>query len=266
MTDKLSLEIENILKEVNGKWGIVVKSLVNEKVIYQLNQDEWFPAASVSKVSVGLFVLNQMQQGLAKASERIEYTPEMEMGGTGILHDLDYGLNLTLLDVVKLMLMESDNTCAKILITKFTPPKINEYLGSIQLTTTKLKIDGKEFGYGLTTPNEMISILEGVYKERLLNQEYSKLFLEIMKKSKTDSGIRRFLPNDPYIAENNLEIANKQGSIPGVRNDVGIIFAPEPYVIAIFSKDVSDKSNKPDNKGRLTTAKISLAVYDFCTN
>jgi beta-lactamase class A len=265
MGDTLNLKIDDILDNIDGKWGMVVKSLVDGRMIYQLNPDEWFPSASIAKVFVGLFVFNQIQQGLVDDKERIKYISEMKMGGSGILQHLDFGVELSLSDVVKLMLIVSDNTCAKILIKKFTPQKINEYLESIGLITTRLKIDGEEFGYGLTTPNEMANILEGIYKGRYLNQKYSKIFIEIMKKCDSKLGIRRFLPNDPHILENNLEIANKGGNIPGVRNDVGMVFSPQPYVITILSKDIDDKSNKPDNKGRFTIAQISLAVYEFLT-
>lgn len=258
----MSLKIDEILSQVDGKWGIMVKSLMDGKIIYQLNPDEWFPAASVSKIAIGLYVFDQIQKGRADAKERIKYASEMKMGGSGIIQYLDYGLELSLLDVVKLMLIVSDNICAKTLIKKFTPEKINEYLRSIGLVATKLKIDGELFGFGLTTPKEMADILEGIYKGDFLNREYSDTLIEIMKKCDSELGIRRFLPNDPYIPENNLEIANKGGSIPGVRNDVGIVFTTRPYAIVVLSKDVSDKSNKPDNKGSLAIARISRAVYE----
>jgi beta-lactamase class A len=36
-------------------------------------------------------------------------------------------------------------------------------------------------------------------------------------------------------------VAHKTGSLRGVRNDAGIVYAAQPYVIGIFSKRLSDE-------------------------
>ena len=155
---------------------------------------------------------------------------DLVLKGPGVLQHLSIGLELTLLDIVTLMLIISDNTSAKMLVKKFTPQKINEYIKSLGFEVTGLKIDGEKF-------------------------------INTMKKSNNENRIKRYLPTDRYNDKVKLGIASKGGSIPGVRSDVGIIFEKEPYSLCVLSKDLPDESNKPENKGVLAIAVISKLIF-----
>lgn len=160
------------------------------------------------------------------------------------------------------MIIVSDNSAAKMLVKKFTPQKINEYLAGLGFKTTRLKIDQDKFGYGLTTPKEITEILEGIYKNTYFNEEVSEIYLNILKKTQSLTRIVRYLPKK-IDKDTRLKVAHKSGSITGVRSDVGIVFTNKPYVISVLSKDISDNSFNPDNEGALTIAKISKVFFDF---
>jgi len=263
--NNISTPLEKTLKGLDGVWGVYVKRLDSGKVVFEHNQDRTFPAASLGKIPIALFVFSQVEKGKASFKDTVSLVEEYKLGGSGVLEHLDSGLKLALLDVVKLMLLVSDNTAAKLLVKKFTPQKINKYLHGLGLKVTKLKIDGDKFGYGLTTPREIATLLEGVYNCEYFDREPSDIFLGILKKSHNDLGIRRYLPHDRRNEEVKLEVGSKSGSIPGVRGEVAVIFEKVPYVISVLSKDLTDTSYKPDNKGLLTIAKISKKIYEHLT-
>lgn len=263
MGTDVSKSLNKMLKAADGVWGVYVKNIDSKKAAFQYNQNRIFPAASLGKIPIALFVFSQVEKGKNSFKETIPLVEKYKLGGSGVLEYLDSGLKLTLLDVVKLMLLVSDNTAAKLLVKKFTPQKINRYLHHLGLKVTELEIDGDKFGYGLTTPREMAVLLEGIYRGKYSNQELSNTLLDILKKSHNDLGIRRYLPHDRYNEEVKLEVASKSGSIPGVRNDVAIVFEKDPYVISILSKDITDTAYKPDNEGWLFIANFSKKVYEI---
>lgn len=262
---QLEQSLRSILEGVDGMWGIYAKKLGSGEVLYAHHEQNVFPSASVGKIPIALFTFAQIQKGLADPRERVALENHYKLRGSGILRYLDDGADLSLMDFVKLMLIISDNTAAKTLVKKFTPQAINAYLEALGLKTTRLKIDGDQFGYGLTTPQEMAQVLEGLYHARYLNRHLSDEFLGAMKNCSKDLSLKRYLPHDRYDDDLKLEVANKGGAIPGVRNDVGVIFAKDPYLLTVFSKDLTDISGKPDNQGLLAIAKISSEIYKVVT-
>jgi len=258
---KLTNEINNILSKAGGKWSIYSKNIVTNDIIYELNSNEPFPSASIGKLPIALYVFSQVSNGQCTFKEKITLTQDLVLSGSGVLQHLNLGLELTLLDIVTLMLIISDNTSAKMLVKKFTPQKINEYIKSLGFKVTSLKIDGDKFGFGMTTAKEISDLLEGLYKAKYFSQEMSNKLIDIMKKSDNENRIKRYLPTDRYNDKVKLEIASKGGSIPGVRSDVGIIFGKEPYSLCVLSKDLPDESNKPENKGVLAIAVISKLIF-----
>jgi beta-lactamase class A len=81
--------------------------------------------------------------------------------------------------------------------------------------------------------------------------------IDIMKRQKYNTIIPLLLPGE-------IETAHKTGSINGVRNDVGIVFAPKerggPYAIALMSRNMEDVI-----AGANALATISRTVWDAFT-
>jgi beta-lactamase class A len=106
------------------------------------------------------------------------------------------------------------------------------------------------------TPLETLELLERLWHGELLGLEMRELALEILGGQQYTEIIARYLPED-------LKVATKSGSIIGVRNDVGIVYAQRPYALALASKGSSDHREHMDNEGVLLLARISNLVYGF---
>lgn len=248
-----------ILKRAEGTWGVVIKH-VGKDVVFEYNADAEFPAASVGKVPIALYIFHLAEIGGIDLTQMIEVKKENHLPGTGILQFMTPGLKLPLSDLLKLMLITSDNTAAKLLAHIVGPEKINAYLKSVGFEKTQLGIHDEQFDFGVTTPHEIALLLEGICTSAFLNKENSDALLGIMKKCENQLSIRRYLPHDTSLGKK-LEVANKGGALDDVRHDVGIVFAQEPYVIAVLSKEIKDHSYKPDNAGVLTIAQLSKEAY-----
>ncbi|HQU07535.1 MAG: hypothetical protein B7X04_00130 [Parcubacteria group bacterium 21-54-25] len=254
-TDK----INEILRKADGIWGAAVKPIGNG-FLFEHNANGEFRAASVGKVPIALYLLYLVETNGARLEDRFVVSAEYYQPGSGVLSRLTPGVELTLKDLVVLMLTVSDNTAADLLVKAHGADKINNYLTSLGFQKTQLGIKDDDFDFGATTPREMAVMLEGIYSARYLNREHSDLLLQIMKECENQLGIKRLLP---YTRRDGakLETANKGGSHDRLRNDIGIVFTKQPYVIAIFSKDLPMVSYKPDNPGWLTIARLSAEVY-----
>ncbi len=250
MNEQALLEI---LTRGGGTWGLVIKR-IGEDATFLFNADSEFPAASVGKVPIALYVLHQVEEGKIRLHDRFSIDKEFYLGGAGVIKYMEPGVNLSLKDIVSLMLITSDNTAAKFLVRYFGGKHINTYLQSLGFKKTGLGVYGEKFDYGVTTPQEMATMLEKIYTRSFLSSSLSNLFIDIMKHCHNDINIKRRLPDK-------LEVANKGGIIPGVRNDLGLIFTKKPYILSIFSRGLRDRAYRPENPGVLTIADISDEVY-----
>lgn len=251
LAERFSGQIPEIINRRGGEWGIVIKRAGDENPLYRLDPDRRFYAASVNKVVIALYVLSLVDRGEIKLTERIVLKKEYKLEGTGVLRLLDSGLEPTLKDLLTLMLIVSDNTAAKILVTQFGLRDINDYLGSIGLKVTQLEgLPEGKFSYGHTTPAEYAEIMGKIAAGLYLSRELSDLLLEILAHNHFDFGLGRYL-RDP------VKIANKQGTLDDMRHEVAVLSnESKQYVVSVFSEKLLDKAYSVDNPGVLALAEI----------
>src|SRR5262249_51309965 len=80
----------------------------------------------------------------------------------------------------------------------------------------------------VATPEEMVRLLEAIYKEKVLKKETTTALIKQLSTLK-QSYIPRLLPES-------VQVANKPGELEAVRTDSGIVFAPNrPFAISIMT-------------------------------
>jgi beta-lactamase class A len=113
-------------------------------------------------------------------------------------------------------------------------------------------MDLKAAGEGrenISTPREMMMLLEALYRGKVLNKEMRDDFFSVLSTHK-DSWIPRDLPDG-------TKIANKPGSLEGVRNDSGVVFIENrPYIICVMTTYL-----RSEREGEDAISKVSLAAY-----
>ncbi len=254
---KLGRELNQMAAAFDGVMGITVKDLTSGET-FLVNADTVFPQASSIKIPVLLELFRQAQAGALGLDERVEVKRAQMVGGSGVLQRFGDGTSaLSLRDLAAVMIVLSDNTATNILIDRVGMANVNENLKRLGLTQTRLQrrmldTDAQRASReNLSTPREMATLLEMLHQGKALDGTHTAAALEILKYPK-ETPLRRGLPE-------NVALANKPGSIPGVHCDSGIVLLTgRPYVISVMTTYAKDS----DVSGR-AISDVSRRVFDY---
>lgn len=256
-------EIARINDEFSGTIGVAVRHLATCETI-GFNERTPFPTASTIKVPIVLEAFNQLEAGLHVRTERQALVDSEKQSGTGVLVDFDAGLQPTFMDLVRMMIIVSDNTATNMLIDVLGLERVNALLQRYGVNDTRLlrRItfeleDGRIPDIGLGTPYDFAVLMEKLACRTVLSASSCNEIIAILRRQSYRDYLPRYLPSTSWVA-------NKPGMLPGVRNDVGIVGAendPE-YVIAVMTCDSADQRWVVDNEGAVAIARISRLIYD----
>src|SRR5437763_1556317 len=113
----------------------------------------------------------------------------------------------------------------------------------------------KPYGLGVTTPREMVTLLERVERGEIISREASKEMLALMKREQIHDGIGRTL--------NGVEMATKSGALDQLRSNVGIIYTKRGRIaMAITCDEMPEVDWTEDNAGLLMLSRLSLILID----
>jgi len=259
--EKLGSTIREADHNLDGVLGVAIEDLTSGQKFF-LHEDEVFAQASSIKITVLAELYRQNQEASQGASGKAKLTDLYTVEASDLVRDSDImgGLTpsvtkITNRDLATMMVAVSDNSATNVLIDHVGMENVNRLLDSLGLPHTRLRrkmMDLKAAGEGrenVSTPREMMILLEQIYRGKVLNQEMTNDFLKVLSTHK-DSWISRDLPEG-------LRVADKPGSLEGVRNDSGIVFAQNrPYVICIMTSYLQKERDGED-----MIARISAAAY-----
>jgi beta-lactamase class A len=252
---KLESKIEQVDRNLDGVMGIAIEDLTSGDH-YFLREDEVFAQASSIKITVLANLYLQAQQGKLKLTDLYTVQSSDLVPDSDIMNGLTPGVTrVTLRDLATMMVAVSDNAATNVLIDRVGMPNVNAMLDSLGLTHTRLRRkmmdleSAKQGRENISTPHEMMTLLDAVYHGKLLNKESTEDFFKMLSTNK-ESFIPRDLPPD-------LKVANKPGELEAVRNDSGIVFVEgHPYVICVMTGFLRN-----EREGEEAISKISLETW-----
>ncbi len=245
---RLESNIQQITRSVNADWGIYIKCLETGEEI-ALDADRQMDTMSVIKIPLMAEAFRQIEAGKFALTDRITITDAAKRPGTGVIRSLDAGAQLTIKDLLTLMIIVSDNTATDLMFDKVggTEP-VNQLmntwgLNSIRATGTadvwfkalraagsaeKFHREGKT-PFGLSSPRDMGKLLEKIEKGEAVSKSASDQMLQIMRGQLYTTRIPRYVTG--------FRIPHKTGDfLPYIGNDVGILESPSRHVvISIFT-------------------------------
>ena len=231
---KLEKSILDIDRSLDGVMGVAIVDLTDGHK-YLLHANDVYPQASSIKICILAELYRQAQQGKLKLTDLYSVNAADLVQDSDIMGGLTPGLTqITLRDLATMMVAVSDNSATNVLIDRVGMDNVNAFLNAQGLRDTRLRrkmMDLKAAAEGrenVSTPNEMLNLLQALYRGEILNKEMTDDFFKVLSTHK-DSWIPRNLPDD-------LKIADKPGSLEGVRNDSGVIFVDKrPFVLCVMT-------------------------------
>ncbi|MDD4390964.1 MAG: class A beta-lactamase-related serine hydrolase [Eubacteriales bacterium] len=252
---KLKEKIDTLLHSKTGEYSIGYKSLIKDAE-FVINPNSMY-AASVIKIFVMAAAYHQANNNEISLDEKLLLNDEDKVGGTGSLSSREAGTEITIRQLIEVMITESDNTATNMLIDKLSFDKINKFIIAQGCNGTILQrkmMDQDSIDKrieNLTSVKDLILILDKLYHGECVSPEYDDEMLGIMKKQKDRSRIPALLPDDTVVA-------NKTGDLSRVVNDTGIVYTDEgDFIICVLSKEITNPSATKE-----TIAKIAEILYN----
>jgi len=288
-------EIERLVADFPGRIGFFIEDLTSGGS-YEHAADERFPVASIFKVPIMIELFRQVEQGELSLDERRRLRGDISTHNCGVLHKMQGEPELTLRDYCELMIGVSDDMAADLLLQVVGLPRVNQTMTGLGFVNTRvcmpigrwhylmvglveeainrqndlvraeraragqIDFDSLPFQESLennvSTPREMATIFERIYRGKLIGESASAQMLEMLKGCRHRNMIPRHLTPETAVA-------HKVGQSNRIRGDAGIVFLPTgPLVIAGLSLAIERGDQRP---GREAIAEVSrLVVQAVC--
>lgn len=277
----LKTEILNCLKTLDGDYAIYIKDLKNNCII-NINGEERFHAASIIKLYYLYEALKQVQEGTLNLDSTFKLPSDEKVGGAGVLKLLHDDIELSLEDLMTLMIDVSDNTATNMLYDILGKDNINASIRSIGINDTLIArklmrvIPGL---YSYTTAKDTGLILENFINPVSLEKNLADKALDILIKQQYNDGISKNLitcdrcgslvkfenvcpkckTDFSEIDVINVPFYHKTGEITGVTHDAGIlIHNGRPLVIVMLIKNLKNNLD-----GKLYMSILGEIIYNF---
>lgn len=238
--DQLVEQLETALSAFQGSASVAYRSLADTSDPgFSIAGDTQHTAASMIKLVVLAELFDQVSDGTLSLDAEIALEPTDIVGGSGTLQYQGAGTQITLEELARVMIAESDNTATNKIIDIVGMDKVNEEAGKLGLAHTKLQrrmLDESAQANGIEnvmSADDAATILLSIAQGTFYGPELSGLALDFLKQQSDESGLLAGLPAGTAFA-------HKTGMLSGVQNDGGIVLSSKPYVLVMFVEDVDN--------------------------
>jgi beta-lactamase class A len=134
---------------------------------------------------------------------------------------------------------------------------VNAMLRSLGLSKTMLRrkmmdIEAARRGdENVATPQEMVRLLEAIYKGKALDKQSTAALIKQLSTLK-----QSYIPR---LLRENVQVANKPGELEAVRNDSGIVYAPNrPSAISVMTA-----YDRDERAAEHAISEVALEAYHY---
>ena len=265
-------QIQSKITGFPGKVTLYAKNL-DTGASFGISPDDPVRTASTIKLPIMVECFFETQSGALNWTERLKLTDSEKVSGTGVLREFSDGDELPIRDFMHLMIVVSDNTATNLILNRIGGNAVNRRMAQLGLTQTRVmrkilgdgnnlkpqpsgvtdegsKPENKRWGTGRSSPHEMVTLLERLYRGELVSKAASEEMLDVLKNQQDHNCIGRDMKD--------TVIASKSGSLDHLRSDVGIVYSKRgPIAMAITVEDIPEINYTPDNPGDLLISSLS---------
>jgi beta-lactamase class A len=296
----LQEKIQKNLPKNEIEFGIAVEHIESGEIT-GINSEAVFPTASVFKVPLMVEVYRQARLGKFSLDDRLELKSKYKTLTTGILLDLQDGLQPTIRDLAMLMTIVSDNTATAMLLERVGAENVTQSMHELGLQSMSVVMNVHEmflyaFGiperkdisleeltevasrvqmdYGsltfsrkpdnnVSSASDMTRLMSLIFRSQVVDEPACREMLAILQEQQYNNRVSRYLPW--------RTVYHKTGTMRGLRNDSGILTC-RGGSHAAFSVFSFDPVTLPLNDNRLPAQRsemveelmgeIGLAIYE----
>lgn len=269
--DDLRGQLEKIVVAAHGRVGVAATVLESGESV-AINGHGQFPMQSVYKFPIGMAVLDQVDRGKLKLEQRVLVGKSdfVRAGQHSPIRDRNLnGTKLSVRELLRFMVSESDGTACDVLLGLIGGPKIvAEYLQGLNVKDVIVANTEKEIGQDWSTqyrnwasPEGAVALLRALHEGRGLSEQSRALLLKLM--TETPTGLRRLkglLPAGAVVAHKTGSSGTADG-VTAATNDVGLMTLPggRHIAVAVFVSD-----SKADASAREEViAKVGRAAWSY---
>jgi hypothetical protein len=217
-------------------------------------------------------------EGRVSPTQKVVLADSIKKGGSGLFQYFHGTTEQQLIDAVMMMITISDNTATNLVIDALGKDlqeklaAVNDRMKELGLKNTRLqnklmswntKTDAPEsirYGVGVSTPEDMVLLLEKIYKREVVDSASCGQMIDILAKQEYNDMIPRLLPLETTP---DLKVAHKTGGYTGVQADVGLVLSPRAnFAISIFCDQIQDWRDSSENLGVMAAAKAARLVWN----
>lgn len=203
---------------------------------YSINDTLFLPAASTFKLPLNMYYYEMERDG--------EIAPDAIIPSAK-LEGVEYRLS----DIHRASLVDSDNdTSLAMLYNLGEFPEYKRIMRDAYFRMPKEQIESIYYADNYYCTNMMMDALKYLYE----NSDDFEEMLDYMKQAQPDTYFRA------YVTE--YEVAHKYGWFEGSVNDVGIFYTPEPFLLAVYTRDLNNEYLLPKVAKLITDYNVANAA------
>jgi beta-lactamase class A len=263
-------QLSEIAEQAQGRVGVFAALIETNERIASLNPQGHFPMQSVYKLPICMAVMKQVDVGKLRLDQKVKIATEdyvPEAAHSPIRDKYPKGTELTVNELLRFALSESDGTASDVLLKLAGNATVREFLASLPVTDIVILDTEKELAKdwqaqyrNSATPEAAVALLAKLYEQRGLSGPSRDLLLKYMTQS--TPGVKRLkglLPAGTPVAHK-TGTSGMQDGITAATNDIGIVTLPNGthLAIAVFVSD--SPASETVREGVI--AKLAKSIFD----
>jgi beta-lactamase class A len=273
---KVDARIKAQIKDFQGNVSLYAENL-ETGLCYGLRADDPVPTASTIKLPIMAELFFEASEGKLDWNQKLTLTENEKVSGSGVVRELSDGDQLTIRDLMHLMIVVSDNTATNLILHRIGGEAVNARMATLGLTQTAVMHDIMEkkvssgasvpegptgltkegakpgnakWDTGRSSPRDMVTILRKLYRGQLVDKSASDEMITVLKRQQYHEGVGRDM--------NGTVIASKSGALDHLRSDVAIVYSQHgPIAMAITVNNIPEVNYRVDNPGNILISELS---------
>jgi len=244
----LKVLIEEEIKEYNstGNVGVFVQD-AKTGAWMGVNEKLGFWPASLLKVPVMMAILKKVDRGEITLKDKVTLIQEDLDSFYGDLYKKGAGVQLTIQELLKKMIVTSDNTAKNALKRQLSLEELDTVFKHVGIPDPYLETNGQ-----IVSPRDYMRLFKALYYSTFLSPDLSELALDLTTDTQQENLISKGVPPE-------IQVAHKFGNFEtGLLHDCGIVYHQKnPYYICVMTIDLELEQSAG------LIRKISTDVYKF---